>query len=313
LQKTEGFTIEIKQLRYFVTAAECGSINKAAEQLYTTQPNVSKIVRSLEKELGCDLFKRTSHGLLLTQRGQKLFYHARTVLRGSELMFSIAKGTAREHLGVASYPSNMISHVLTDYYNQCENCEITMELLEGASETVVEHVERYRCEIGVLYVGHNLLGTLSHWLGNKKMEFHSITQKRACIYVGPNHPFYERKTIKASELIDLKFIQPFKDYFSAENYMDTLNPALTYSNAIHPAAITNSDHATISFLSKTDLCSFGIFLLNPSCQENDIRAVQIEGAEKNLHLGYVKRMNTALSIPANEFINMLTEFIKSCD
>ena len=36
--------MEIKQLKYFVTAVDCGSLNQAAQQLYTTQPNVSRVL-----------------------------------------------------------------------------------------------------------------------------------------------------------------------------------------------------------------------------------------------------------------------------
>jgi hypothetical protein len=109
--------------------------------------------------------------LVLTPQGQKLFHYSQVVLRDSEFMLSVAKGTSREHFGVASYPSNMISHLFTDYYNQCETRETTMELLEEASEKVVEHVERNHCEVGILYVGIHLLGALNHWLGYKKLEF----------------------------------------------------------------------------------------------------------------------------------------------
>lgn len=44
--------MEIKQLKYFVAVSEKGSLNKAAECLYTSQPNVSKVISGLEKELG---------------------------------------------------------------------------------------------------------------------------------------------------------------------------------------------------------------------------------------------------------------------
>lgn len=41
--------MEIKQLEYFAAAVEYGSLNRAAEKLYTTQPNVSRVLNSLEK------------------------------------------------------------------------------------------------------------------------------------------------------------------------------------------------------------------------------------------------------------------------
>jgi DNA-binding transcriptional LysR family regulator len=311
----EARQIEIKQLIGFVTAVECGSINKAAERLYTTQPNISKIIKSLEKELGCNLFERTNHGLVMTPQGQRLFNQAQTVIHDIDVMASVAKERAKEHLGVASYPSNMISRVFTDYYNRHEhgNGESTMELLEGATGTVIEHVERYRCEIGILYAGHKQTGTLSHWLERKKLEFNTIARKAACVYIGPNHPFYGRKTIRVPELSNMKFIQPSRDYLSAENHLYPLEPTLGCIDAISPVITTNSDHATMSFLSNTDLCSLGIFLLDASSRRNDIKALQIEGMGENLNLGYVKHTGAVLSEPANGFIDMLIKFIKNSD
>ena len=44
--------MDMKQLEFFVTACERGSLSKAAECLYTSQPNISKNIRRLERELG---------------------------------------------------------------------------------------------------------------------------------------------------------------------------------------------------------------------------------------------------------------------
>ena len=57
--------MELRQLEYFMITCEKGSFNQAAECLYTTQPNVSKVISSLEKELGRPLFERSSRGITL--------------------------------------------------------------------------------------------------------------------------------------------------------------------------------------------------------------------------------------------------------
>ena len=49
--------MELKQLEYFMVACEKGSFNQAAECLYTSQPNVSKVIGMLEQELGRALFE----------------------------------------------------------------------------------------------------------------------------------------------------------------------------------------------------------------------------------------------------------------
>lgn len=55
--------MEMKQLESFVTACERGSISQAAACMYTTQPNVSKTIRTLEHELGRPLLVRSGKGV----------------------------------------------------------------------------------------------------------------------------------------------------------------------------------------------------------------------------------------------------------
>ena len=50
--------IETKQLEYFIKCVELGSFSRAAEVLHTTQPNVSKVIKTFELELNMDLFVR---------------------------------------------------------------------------------------------------------------------------------------------------------------------------------------------------------------------------------------------------------------
>ena len=51
-----GIEMELRQLEYFLKCAEKGSLTRAAEELYTTQPHMSQVIRALERELGVALF-----------------------------------------------------------------------------------------------------------------------------------------------------------------------------------------------------------------------------------------------------------------
>lgn len=68
--------MELFQLRSFLRVVEAGSITRAAERLYLTQPAVTQHVRALERELGVPLFDRTRRGVALTQAGQVLYQYA---------------------------------------------------------------------------------------------------------------------------------------------------------------------------------------------------------------------------------------------
>ena len=75
--------MELKQLEYFMVTCEKGSFNKAAECLYTTQPNVSKVISSLEKELGRELFERTGKGIRITPYGETVQEYAQNILHNA--------------------------------------------------------------------------------------------------------------------------------------------------------------------------------------------------------------------------------------
>ena len=57
--------MNLKQAHYVKCIAECGSVTAAAKKLYVSQPSLSQMLRHLEKELGVDLFDRSSSALVI--------------------------------------------------------------------------------------------------------------------------------------------------------------------------------------------------------------------------------------------------------
>ena len=69
----------LQQLNYIITISEIGSINRAAEKLYVSQPSLTSAIKELEKELGIVLFNRTARGVTLTAEGVDFLPYARQV------------------------------------------------------------------------------------------------------------------------------------------------------------------------------------------------------------------------------------------
>ncbi len=67
--------INYDHYRIFYYVARYRSITRAADVLYSNQPNLTRTIRTLEKELGCTLFMRTNKGVKLTPDGEKLYEH----------------------------------------------------------------------------------------------------------------------------------------------------------------------------------------------------------------------------------------------
>ena len=70
-----------RELLYIKTIADEGSMTRAAQKLFVTQPSLSHCVMNIEQQLGTRLFTRTSGGLVLTYAGEKYYRMACEVLR----------------------------------------------------------------------------------------------------------------------------------------------------------------------------------------------------------------------------------------
>jgi len=91
--------MELRHLRYFVAVAEALNVTKAATRLHLAQPALSRQVADLEEELGVDLLRRTSHGVLLTAEGKLFLEESRAILKRADESVAKVRALARGELG----------------------------------------------------------------------------------------------------------------------------------------------------------------------------------------------------------------------
>ena len=91
--------MELRQLRYFVAAAEALHMSRAAARLGLSQPALSQQIRDLEVGLGLSLFERLPRGLKLTEAGQDLLEQSRRILADVEHMTERLRHAAQGQIG----------------------------------------------------------------------------------------------------------------------------------------------------------------------------------------------------------------------
>ena len=84
----------LTQLKYIVETAKAGSISRAAEKLYISQPSLTAAIRELEHEFGITIFQRTNKGIILTSEGEEFLGYARQVITQTSLMEERYSGAA---------------------------------------------------------------------------------------------------------------------------------------------------------------------------------------------------------------------------
>ena len=78
--------MNLSYLKYAVEVEKTGSITKAAQNYYMNQPHLSKIIRELERDLGCPIFDRTSRGMIPTARGEEFLRYAKGIMEQEAYM-----------------------------------------------------------------------------------------------------------------------------------------------------------------------------------------------------------------------------------
>ena len=75
-----GDRMTIQQLKYISAVEKYGSITKAAQKLYVSQPSVSAVIHALEEELGIEIFVRSAKGITITEQGRELLKMGNKIL-----------------------------------------------------------------------------------------------------------------------------------------------------------------------------------------------------------------------------------------
>lgn len=180
--------MQIQQLTYFVAIAEQGSINKAAEKLFVTQPNLSKAISNLENELKVRIFNRTNKGVVLTDEGKKLYQYARTIINQMELIQGLSEKEHAPVLSIASYPIITMGRLMAKFYNDYHDNRVALKLVENRLQQVIESVEHGEAEIGFVMSNNVQVKELRHMLKFKNIQFHALGTDTWYANLGPNHP-----------------------------------------------------------------------------------------------------------------------------
>lgn len=144
--------MEIYQLRTFVTVAREGSITRASELLFLSQPAVSAHIKAMEDELGLVLFERTPRGMSLSGNGAKLLARAEQMIAMQRDFIDEArriKGRVSGKIRLGSNRSTsaqMLGKLLTRLSDTCPEMEVALEY--GRSAEIVRAIRSGALDAG---------------------------------------------------------------------------------------------------------------------------------------------------------------------
>lgn len=148
-------TINLRQLQYFTRVIETGSITRAAEELFVSQPALGLQIRLLEQKLGVSLLERHSRGVKATRAGEVLYRRGQEILAQVEettRAVIAASSLQRENvlLGLTNGLIKVISRDLVQYVRAALP-GVNLQLTEEMSGVLADGVERHDIDLALAY------------------------------------------------------------------------------------------------------------------------------------------------------------------
>ena len=161
--------------RIFYTVAKTGNISKAAKELYISQPAISKSIQKLEESMNCELFRRSSRGVSLTEEGELLYSHVKvafeTLALGEDrLRNSIELGVGHLKIGVSSTLCKyMLLPYLKEFIKQYPHINISITC-QSTNDTL-KLLEENKIDVGLIGKPENLKNIDFYFLAEIKDIF----------------------------------------------------------------------------------------------------------------------------------------------
>lgn len=184
-----------RNYEYFVEIVNAGSLTKAAEKLYVSQPSLSQYVRRLENSLGVELFDRSSSPLQLTYTGERYYQYVLQVLRldenvRREFQDINNQTSGRLRLGVALWRGAcLLPDIFPEFHRRYP--DIHLELTEGRSVQLVAALMNDKIDLAVM----NLPRTLDYG----KLTCEIICEERILLAAPTNHPYVQTLSAGCSQ------------------------------------------------------------------------------------------------------------------
>lgn len=298
------------QLRYISEVAKQGSFCKAAQNLYVSQPGISKMVAALEKELGITIFVRSASGITLTAEGKRLLDAGNRLLRDADHIADQFSRTALdrpESFCVSSLHYSFVVDAFTELVRRSKSSSQHYKIHICQSPDVLQHVANLESEIGVLSVGDHNQDYLTRALERSGLEFHQLIRSNICAFLHESHPLAEKAILTFSDLAPYPCIMYELDMDSPSILHEEFSISAFYPKRV--VEITGL-YQSLEVMVRCQGYDLGNGIISVSNKRQGVVKRRVEGLDAPVSIGWVSRRGQALSAPALEFVKALEMYCR---
>lgn len=299
----------IQQLKYLVEISRCGSMNKAAKNLFVSQPSISKAIRELENDLKIEIFHRDhTKKLKFTLEGTELLLHAKSLIEQSdsiERLFDSKHKQEYLRLVVSSQHYAFVVKAFIDFMNNHNSNDYEFLLRERKTHQIIEDVYTQQSNAGIICLSTSTEKFVRKYLLSKNIDFHSLATVNLHAFIRKNHPLAKQKTIRLDQLSNFPYINYEQEHYSLNFSEESIVINTKQSVSVLDRATMNN------IICHTDSYTIGTGFLIEGIIEQDLISIPISDINEKMNVGWIKIKNFALAPETKEFIDLCCKNIQT--
>ena len=292
----------LNQIYYFQTVARYENYRKAAEELYISQPSLSRSIASLESELGVLLFEKNGRGVNLTKGGKLFLEYADRIIDECEIaknkMKEMASDGGKIDIGyVFPLASHYIPHNVRDFLNKKENKNVTFNFFQNHTSAIAKKVRSGELDVG-----------FGGYIDKEEFEFFPVLSEEMVLITPKGHELESHKKVSIQELRNYPVIG-----YDRESWLGNYTKQLYRRLAFQPNIVVEcpDEHSIVALVSE----DFGIALV-PAIEEINENRVNIHRFDdiELMHHTFMFWMRDRYQLPAVErFIKYMKQKASSVE
>lgn len=241
--------MNILHMRYAVEVARLGSLNKAADTLLIAQPNISRSIRELEKDLGISIFIRSSKGMVLTPEGKEFIGYAKGILKQIDDVELLYKGGARkkQKFSISTPHACYISEAFAEFSKGLAGGAAEVFYKETDSQSTLNALLGNDCRLGIIRYAENFDKHFKTLLEEKGLCGEPIATFSYRLIISRENPLAQKEELSPEDLA------PLIELSCTDHYV----PELPFSKAAKEALPHYADRriTTLDRAGRMDLLS----------------------------------------------------------
>lgn len=296
----------LQQLKYVITISKSGSMHTAADELFITQPNLSKAIKDLELEMGITIFNRTNKGVLLTDDGTKFLSYARQVVEQANLLEDIYKNkeSIKRIFAISSQHYGFVVNAFVNLVETLGKDTYEFSLRECKTYDVINDVKDGRSELGVIYFSRFNSEIMKKVISSNGLSYEFLFEAKPHVLLSKNHPLANKERLTLDDL----------DAYPRLSYDQGLNNSFYYSEEPHALesvskAIVVSDRATLfNILIGLNGYTISSGMISSSLDGNNIISIPLE-TDEVMDLVYIYDSDKPMKEITKQYLAILREYI----